>query len=72
MESIFICNNGVKDNWIMNIIAQDIKHVVEGLGYSCREGSHNDYQGEDICYHLYYHIKSKKKKSCTNGAAQKL
>lgn len=67
MESIFICNNGVKDNWIMNIIAQDIKHVVEGLGYSCREGSHNDYQGEDICYHLYYHIAVPIKKAKHNS-----
>lgn len=40
----------------MGKIADDIQKNAELLGYSCRCGKTEDYQGEEICYHLNYAI----------------
>jgi len=40
----------------MGKIADDIQKCAKALGYSCRCGKTEDYQGEEICYHLNYAI----------------
>lgn len=52
MNRIFINDYGFSHNWIMGKIADDIQRNAEALGYQCRCGNSEDYQGEEICYHL--------------------
>lgn len=54
MKRIFINDYGMASNWIMGIIASDIVREAKKLGYLCRCGSRDDYDGEEICYHLSY------------------
>lgn len=56
MERIFINDYGYSHNWIMGKIADDIRKGAESLGYCCRCGKTEDYQGEEICYHLNFAI----------------
>ncbi len=56
MDRIFINDYGYSHNWIMGKIADDIQKNAEILGFSCRCGKTEDYQGEEICYHLNYAI----------------
>lgn len=51
MESIFIA--GGNGGWIIDKIGNDIKKSAEQLGIPCRIGTYEEYQGEDICYHLF-------------------
>lgn len=52
MDRIFINVYEFPKNWIMRKIADDIQEVATSLGYKCRCGKFEDYDGEEICYHL--------------------
>lgn len=67
MERIFINLYGYSNDWIMGKIADDIQREVRNLGYECRSGSFDDYDGEEICYHLAYHIAVPIKKAKHNS-----
>lgn len=54
--SVFIDFYEYDHDWIMGIIADDIKRTAESLGISCRSGKRADYAGEEIYYHLAYQI----------------
>lgn len=41
-------------NWILDILGQDIYNGMEQLGYACRIGKYEDYQGEDISFHMWW------------------
>lgn len=56
MDRIFIVTYGVDNDWIMGKIADDVRRESEALGFECRCGGFNDYQGEEICYHMLYHV----------------
>lgn len=53
---VFIHNYLYQNDWIMGIISDDIKREANRLGIECRSGMADDYQGEEICYHLDYHL----------------
>lgn len=53
---IFIDFYGYDHNWIMGIIADDIKRTAESLGIQCRCGKRTDYVDEEIYYHLAYQV----------------
>lgn len=55
-KKIFINNYGFNDSWIMGKISSDIQREASALGYECNRGTFDDYRGEEICYHLAYHI----------------
>lgn len=55
MNRIFIFDYGFTHDWIMGKIADDIIENAQALGYECRCGGFQDYQGEEICYHLSFH-----------------
>ena len=54
MKSIFVNMYGYTNSWIMGIIADDIKRISQSMGIECNSGTIDDYNGEDICYHLDY------------------
>lgn len=56
MEKIFIINYGYKDDWILGKIASDIQREASLQGIPCRRGNLEDYQGEEICYHLAWYM----------------
>ena len=58
MDRIFICDYGFSHDWIMGKIADDILSCAIKSGYQCRCGGIKEYQGEEICYHLAYHLAS--------------
>lgn len=55
MERIFIVNYGYNNGWIVDKLAQDLQIALQAMGYLCRRGELNDYQGEEIVYHLQHH-----------------
>lgn len=56
MKSIFINMYVFNNDWIVGKIAYDIKNEAERLGYTCRCGTTEEYDNEDICYHMSYHL----------------
>lgn len=56
MDRIFINDYGYSHDWIMGKIADDIQRTSKLLGYECNIGGFDDYNGEEICYHLSYNI----------------
>jgi len=55
MERIFIAEYNYDGSWIIGKMASDMAACLEKLGYSCRFGQLEDYDGEEIVYHLNYH-----------------
>lgn len=55
MDRIFINLYDFSNDWIMGKIADDIQRISTQLGFECRCGKFEDYNGEEICYHLEYH-----------------
>lgn len=51
-KTVFI--NEVSGNWILNILGSDIHRVLNQLGYYCRKGSFDEYNGEDIALHMWW------------------
>jgi hypothetical protein len=54
-KSLFI-NTTAASNWIFRIIAEDICREVKKLGLTCRMGKLDQYQGEDIVYHMWWRL----------------
>jgi len=54
MKRVFINDYGFTHDWIMGKIADDIMTNAQMHGYECRCGNTDDYDGEDICYHLSF------------------
>lgn len=53
MDNSFFVNE-VPDSWILNILGNDISRELSLLGYKCRKGGRNDYDGEDIAIHMWW------------------
>ena len=41
-------------NWILEILGNDIFEGLEAYGYECRKGQYDDYNGEDISFHMWW------------------
>lgn len=54
-KSLFI-NTTAASNWIFRIIAEDICREAQKLGLICRLGTLDEYQGEDIVYHMWWRL----------------
>lgn len=54
MDRIFINVYNYKNDWIMGKIAEDIQKNATLMGYECHCGGIDNYDGEEICYHLNY------------------
>lgn len=51
-NSIYVREAGA--NWILKILGDDICNGLSRLGYECRKGPYEDYQGEDISFHMWW------------------
>lgn len=52
INSIYVCYSG--EDWILKILADDIYEGAKRLGISCNRGPAEDYNGEDVCYHMWW------------------
>ncbi len=50
--TIYLSLDGVDPSWIVGAIARDIQSVLLDIGFKCRLGSPDEYNGEDICHHM--------------------
>lgn len=41
-------------DWILNILGKDIYNGLEKIGYKCRIGKYEEYQGEEISFHMWW------------------
>lgn len=41
-------------DWIINILGKDIYEGLKKVGYICRMGKYDEYQGEDISFHMWW------------------
>lgn len=41
-------------NWILEILGDDIYKGLMSYGYECRKGQYEDYNGEDISFHMWW------------------
>lgn len=55
MERIFFACYNYDNSWIIGKLADDTIAYLSQIGYVCRKGQLDDYQGEEIVYHLNYH-----------------
>lgn len=44
----------VSQNWILNILGDDIFRGFQKLGYKCTKGRYFEYNGEDISFHMWW------------------
>lgn len=51
-KSVFI--DITSQNWILEILGDDIYKGLEKLGYKCNKGQYDDYDGEDISFHMWW------------------
>ena len=51
---VFLSICGVSADWIIGTLAKDIKRVLEGQGLHCEYGSPEEYDAQEICYHMGY------------------
>ena len=51
-RSVYIHEAGA--NWILKILGDDIYNGLSRLGYNCRKGPFDDYEGEDISLHMWW------------------
>lgn len=51
-NSIFI--NQVSQNWILDILGDDLFRGFQELGYKCRKGNYTDYKDEDVSFHMWW------------------
>lgn len=56
MDRLFINTTGCSPDWIMGKIANDLKSAADKNGIPCRTGRIEDYEGEEICYHLMHDV----------------
>lgn len=50
-KSIYVIN---ADSWILRYLGNDIIECFSKKGYKCNQGNANDYNGEDICFHMWW------------------
>lgn len=50
-NSVYVVN---APSWILHYLGNDIIDGFTALGYQCRQGSRDEYQGEDICFHMWW------------------
>ena len=50
--SFFISIAGMDPSWIVGKIAEDIQKVLKSKGYLCNYGAPENYNNEDVCYHM--------------------
>lgn len=55
-DRIFINLYGFDSNWIISKIANDIIITASSMGYDCNKGGMDDYNGEEICYHMCFQL----------------
>jgi len=51
-NSIFI--DLITHNWILEILGNDIYEGFKQLGYQCKKGTYDDYNDEDISFHMWW------------------
>ena len=64
-KSVFIREAG--SNWILKILGDDIFDGLSNLGYKCRKGKYEDYQGEDISFHMWWRFAQPYKEAKINA-----
>mgnify|MGYP003289407302 CR=1 FL=1 len=64
-KSVFIREAGT--NWIIKILGDDIYHGLESLGYVCRKGQYEDYQGEEVAFSMWWRYAQPYKEAKLNG-----
>lgn len=50
-NSVYVIN---APSWILHYLGNDIIEGFTALGYTCRQGNRDGYQGEDICFHMWW------------------
>jgi hypothetical protein len=53
-KKVFLSIVGMDPGWIVGKIAEDIKEYLEKQNIICNYGKPNEYNNEEICYHLGY------------------
>lgn len=51
-NTVFI--DTASQNWILEILGDDIYKGLEEIGYKCNMGQYEDYNGEDISFHMWW------------------
>lgn len=64
--TIFINTTGCND-WILSIIAKDIEKYLTADGYECHTGMYDEYNEEDIAYHMWWRTAMPYKKAKHNS-----
>lgn len=64
-KSVFIHEAGA--NWILKILGEDIYKGLSRLGYTCHKGPYEDYQGEDISFHMWWRFAQPYKEAKINA-----
>ena len=44
----------ITHNWILEILGNDILQGMEKLGYKCRKGTYEEYEGEEVAFHMWW------------------
>ena len=53
-DRVYLSIAGMDADWIVGMIAKDIKRVLGREGVDCDFGAPEKYNGQEICYHLGY------------------
>lgn len=64
-KSVYVREAGA--NWILKILGDDIYNGLSRLGYECRKGPYEDYQGEDISFHMWWRFAQPYKEAKVNA-----
>lgn len=62
--SVFICEQ--EGNWILTFLSNDLKHELTQLGYKCRSGSFDEYEGEDVYLNMWWMSAQPRKEAKVN------
>ena len=54
ITSIYLSMSSSTSDWIIGMIAKNIKDELAIIGVSCKIGNHDGYQDQDICFHMSY------------------
>lgn len=64
-NSVFI--EQVSTNWILDVLGEDLCVGLQNLGYICRCGKYEDYNGEDISFHMWWALTQPHKEAKLNA-----
>jgi hypothetical protein len=53
-DRVYLSIAGVSADWIIGTIGKDIKRVLENEGIACDFGPPEEYDDQEVCYHLGY------------------